>query len=95
MSFITITMTSFTVFGLLLSSVTAVTHSPISLVTKTASAVRESSTQFNNNTFRDGGVGTYVNGLHLQLFQDSTTCRTANFNLNCSYGLNDFSSGGK
>lgn len=89
-------MISLTVFGLQLSSVTAATHTPISLATKTASAVRESSTQFTTILFvMVVGVGTYVNGLHLQLFQDSTTCKTSNFNLNCSYGFNDFTSGDK
>jgi hypothetical protein len=67
-------MASLSLLALFLSSVsvTAVSHTPIKLASG-FTAVRETANDFNNNTFRDGGVSTYVNGLHLQFFADGAT----------------------
>lgn len=82
-------MLSISAIALMLSSVSAVRHTPITLVSQSA-GVRENNSDFNPNTFRDGGVSTFVNGFHLQLFQDSKTCRIPDFNdPSCApYGAN-------
>jgi len=85
-------MFSLGVIALMLSAVHAVKHTPITLVNQTA-GVRENNSAFNPNTFRDGGTSTFVNGFHLQVFSDSVTCKTPDFNAGCSYGNGNFTSG--
>jgi len=85
------------VLGLVVVSATP-TNVPISILQTRVSAApgtRETTPAFNNNTFRDGGLSTNVNGYNLQVFQDSKTCKTPYFDSNCYYGVGggNFTSG--
>jgi len=74
-----IAMLSLGTIAIMLSSVKAVRHTPITVVSQ-STAVRENNSGFNQYTFRDGGASTFVNGFHFQVFQDSKTCKIPNFN---------------
>jgi len=72
-------MLSLGTIAVMLSSVNAVRHTPITVVSQ-STAERENNSEFNRYTFRDGGASTFVNGFHLQVFQDSKTCKIPDFN---------------
>lgn len=85
------------IFTFLFAAVHATpTNTPISIIQTAVTAVpgtRETTPAFNTNTFRDGGLSTFVNGYHLQTFQDSKTCTTPYFDNYCAVFSSNWTSG--